>query len=349
MGQFSSTQARILVIGPAWVGDMVMAQTFLACLKNNHPEAQIDVLAPPWTRPLLARMPEVTGIIETPFGHGGLKLRDRYQLAKQFRANQYDQAITLRNAWKTALVPFLAGIPKRTGWLGEQRWGLLNDVRRLDKARYPLMVQRFAALAWPKDRELPSKLPRPTLCIDPDQREAALTQHQLKRERPILAVCPGAEFGPSKQWPENYYADVIRERVEEGWDAWIFGSKNDQPVALKIQQQVGSVHCISLAGQTSLATAIDLLSCANQVISNDSGLMHIAAALNVPLVALYGSTSADFTPPLSRDAVILQTDVSCRPCFKRTCPLQHHACMQQLTPEKALQALRAMPTVEVAA
>ncbi|WP_036995334.1 lipopolysaccharide heptosyltransferase II, partial [Pseudomonas donghuensis] len=282
---------RILIIGPSWVGDMVMAQTLFQCLKQRHPECVIDVLAPEWSRPILERMPEVRQALSFPLGHGALELATRRRIGKSL-AGQYDQAILLPNSLKSALVPFFAGIPKRTGWRGELRFGLLNDVRKLDKAKYPLMIERFMALAYPAGAELPQPYPRPRLQIQAQSRDAALAKFGLSLDRPVLALCPGAEFGEAKRWPSEHYAKVAESKIRQGWQVWLFGSKNDHAVGEAIRGRLIPglrEEASNLSGETSLAEAIDLLSCSDAVVSNDSGLMHVAAALNRPLVAVYGS------------------------------------------------------------
>jgi len=330
---------KILIIGPAWVGDMVMAQTLFMLLQHREPDVAIDVLAPAWSAPLLSRMPEVSKFIEIAITHGELKLRERYQIAKTLRANGYDQAIILPNSFKSALIPWWAKIPVRTGWLRELRGLLLNDGRRLNEKKYPLMIERCMALALATNESLPNTYPRPALCVNTELQQAALHKHGLSiSNRPILALCPGAEFGPSKRWPEEYFAEVAAKKMAEGWDIWIFGSAKDKEVVAKIIGENTS-HITNLAGRTSLAEAIDLLSLVTGVVTNDSGLMHIAAALNKPLIALYGSTSPGFTPPLTPAAKILMNKIACQPCFKRDCPLQHHRCMRELKPEQVLTSL----------
>ncbi len=332
---------NILIVGPSWVGDMVMAQTLFQCLKQRHPECAIDVLAPEWSRPILERMPEVRAALSFPLGHGALELATRRRIGKSL-AGQYDQAILLPNSLKSALVPFFAGIPKRTGWRGEFRYGLLNDVRRLDKQRYPLMIERFMALAYDKDAELPKPYPRPDLRIDPTTREAALARFGLSLDQPVLALCPGAEFGESKRWPSEHYAKVADGLIRQGWQVWLFGSKKDHPVGESIRQDLIPglrEEVTNLCGETSLAEAIDLLSCAQSVVSNDSGLMHVAAALNRPLVAVYGSTSPGFTPPLADDVEVVRLGLECSPCFDRTCRFGHYNCLRLLEPEAVVQAL----------
>jgi len=332
---------NILIIGPSWVGDMVMAQTLFVCLKRQHPDCQIDVLAPEWSRPLLERMPEVREALSFPLGHGAFELATRRRIGQQLRG-RYDQAILLPNSLKSALVPYFAGIPTRTGWRGEMRFGLLNDIRTLDKARYPLMIERFMALAYAPGAELPKPYPQPRLAIDPASRDAALERFGLSLDRPVLALCPGAEFGEAKRWPAEHYAAVADARLRQGWQVWLFGSQKDAPGGEEIREWVTpgfEEDVYNLAGRTSLAEAIDLLSCAGAVISNDSGLMHVAAALDRPLVAVYGSTSPGFTPPLASQVEVVRLGLECSPCFDRTCRFGHYDCLRLLQPSLVQEAL----------
>lgn len=333
---------RILIIGPSWVGDMVMAQTLFHVLKQRHPACVIDVLAPEWSRPILERMPQVRQALSFPLGHGALELATRRRIGKSL-AGQYDQAILLPNSLKSALVPFFAGIAQRTGWRGELRYGLLNDVRTLDKARYPLMIERFMALGYPAGAELPKPYPRPSLQIETASREAALAKFGLSLDRPVLALCPGAEFGEAKRWPSEHYAKVAEIKIREGWQVWLFGSKNDHAVGESIREWLIPglrEESVNLSGETSLAEAIDLLSCSDAVVSNDSGLMHVAAALNRPLVAVYGSTSPGFTPPLADQVEVVRLGLECSPCFDRTCRFGHYNCLRLLEPEAVASALQ---------
>jgi heptosyltransferase-2 len=332
---------NILIVGPSWVGDMVMAQTLFVCLKQRHPDCQIDVLAPDWSRPILERMPEVREALSFPMGHGVLDIAGRRRIGKSL-AGRYQQAIVLPNSLKSALVPFFAGIPRRTGWKGEMRYGLLNDIRRLDKDRYPLMIERFMALAYERDAELPKPYPRPQLRIDAASRAAALAHFGLQLDRPVLALCPGAEFGEAKRWPSEHYAKVAEIKIREGWQVWLFGSKSDHAVGEDIRSRLIPglrEEASNLAGETSLAQAIDLLSCSDAVVSNDSGLMHVAAALDRPLVAVYGSTSPGFTPPLAEQVEVVRLGLECSPCFDRTCRFGHYNCLRELKPRAVVEAL----------
>lgn len=340
---------KILIVGPSWVGDMVMAQSLFKELKRLHPDCSIDVLAPAWSKPLLERMPEVAHGIDMPVGHGQLLLKERYRLGISLRAEKYDQAILLPNSLKSALIPAFAEIETRTGWRGEWRYGLLNDIRKLDKKRYPLMVQRFIALAHPAGTELAKKaldFPLPKLVVDTALLQKVLDKYQLNKDRPILVLCPGAEFGPAKRWPEQHYAEVASQKIQAGWQVWLMGSQKDRDVCDTIkayQAADAQPHVHNLAGITALAEAIDLMSLADCVVSNDSGLMHIAAALGRPLVGVYGSTSPEFTPPLSEQVSVESVDVDCRPCFSRECPKAPESgymkCLQTLSAQKVLSAI----------
>lgn len=334
---------HFLIIGPAWVGDMVMAQSLFMSLKQLHPDCRITVMALNWTRPLLSRMPQVDHSINLPIGHGELRLSERHALGKVLRMNGYTTAIVLPNSFKSALIPYFARIPRRIGWRGEWRNLLLNDCRQLDEAALPLMVQRFVALAYRHQAELPNLIPRPQLSIDDTTRQQALATFKLEARARTLAICPGAEFGPSKQWPARHFSALCNQLIAKGWQVWIFGSANDKEFAAAILSGVDDgklAHCRNLAGSTTLAQAIDLMSAVSAVVSNDSGLMHIAAALNLPLAAIFGSTSPDFTPPLSERAKLLSTEIDCRPCFKRECPYGHLRCLTELAPERVIAALQ---------
>jgi heptosyltransferase-2 len=333
---------KILVVAPSWVGDAMLMQPMLARLKQRHANCRIDVLAPPWTAGLLHAIPEVDAVITNPFPHGALQLKARYRLGRELRAARYDQAVVLPNSLKSALVPFFAGIPLRTGFVGESRYGLLNDARKLDKAVLPYMVERFAFLAETPQGHIPRPLADPKLAISVAQRDVTLNKLALNLDRPVAVFCPGAEYGPAKRWPESYYAQLAKRFREHGYAVWLIGSGKDQPVAAQIDELSGDL-CVNLCGNTDLADAIALLGSATVVVSNDSGLMHLAAAQDKPLLALFGSSSPQFTPPLSKQARVIKIDIECSPCFKRVCPLGHFNCMMQLTPERVWQDFERLP------
>lgn len=331
-------KASILVIAPSWVGDAVLAQPLFKRLHERHRELTLDVLAPAWTCALFARMPEIRAAIESPFGHGELALRRRYALGRSLAPRRYSQAIVLPNSFKSALIPFFAAIPRRTGFVGEARWGLLNDARRLEPQALPLMAERFALLAENAGDPVKRPLAAARLSVDDAQRGATLAKLGLAPRRPVAVLCPGAEYGPAKRWPPNYFAELARMLSLAGLDVWLAGSANDAAIGDEIVRMSGN-SCINLCGKCTLAEAIDLLSCAALVVSNDSGLMHVAAALDKPLIAMYGSSSPAFTPPLSARARIVKLDLPCSPCFERVCPLGHFNCMRQLMPERILEEI----------
>jgi heptosyltransferase-2 len=333
-------QPKILIVAPSWVGDAVLSQPLLCRLKGRFPDAGIDVLAPPWTRAIYERMPQVAAVHDLPFAHGELALGKRYALARALRQHGYSRCYVLPNSLKSALIPFFARIPHRIGYTGEARWGLVNDARRLDKQALPLMIERFAALAEDENAGAVRALAEVSLRIDPAAREKALARLGLSVERKTAVLCPGAEYGPAKRWPVEYFGALAQRFSAAGWQVWIAGSKKDAAVGDAIVKAADG-QCINLCGRTSLAEAIDLMSCASHVVSNDSGLMHVAAALDRPLTAIYGSSSPAFTPPPSAHARIVKTGIDCSPCFKRECPLGHFRCMRDLTVEAVWREIAA--------
>ncbi|MGB0205272.1 MAG: lipopolysaccharide heptosyltransferase II [Neptuniibacter sp.] len=335
---------KTLVIGPSWVGDMLMSQSLYRHLKEQNPKREIDVLAPDWCRPVLARMPEISSAIAMPVGHGSLQWNTRKQIGKELSTKNYEQAFVLPNSLKSALIPWFAGIPVRTGWRGEMRYGLLNDLRVLDKQAFPLMVQRYVALSQPKTSaalEREAILP-PQLTVDLQAQQEAISAFNLQSENAI-AFCPGAEFGPAKRWPDYHYAELAKKLIADGNQIWMFGSQKDQPVCDQIIAQLSDAeqaHCNNLAGRTSLPQAIDLIATCRTAVSNDSGLMHIAAAVNTPLVALYGPTSPGFTPPLSEQASIIRLIDGFIKVRKGDADQGYHQSMIDISPDMAHSAVQ---------
>ena len=300
---------KFLIVGPSWVGDAVMAQTLYKLIKNSNKDAQIEVLSPNWSMPILERMEEVSRPIISPFNHGELKIKARFDFGKQLREEGYERAIVMTNSLKSSLIPFFAKIPVRTGWLGEMRIGLINDLRAKEMSNYPLMIEQFAKLSINPNEDLKKSLPYPSLSVDSRNLKEQLVTLGINSEKPSIAICPGAEFGPAKKWPPNYYAEVCNEYLSNSWNVLVFGSLNDEITGNSIQGGIDkelSDHFFNLIGKTSLIDVIDLLSHCKKVVTNDSGLMHIAAAVDTPLVAVYGPSSPQFTPPLIDNHVVLR-------------------------------------------
>lgn len=337
----SISPKKILIISPAWIGDIVIAQSLFKYIKHCDSEVIIDVLAPAWSHELYSVMPEINDVLTMPFGHSQLQLKKRWQLGKGLRKKNYQRAIILPNSWKSAVIPFSAHIPIRTGWLGEMRFGLLNDWRILNKKNYPMMVQRFLVLGNPKtlgNKNLDWQLYQPRLEVLITPEDKTFKNLSLIDKKPILILCPGAAYGPAKCWPAEYFAEIANYKKTKAWQVVLLGSKSDERMGNKIQKLTKNA-CINLIGKTSLLEALNILSFATLVISNDSGLMHLTAALDRPLIALYGSSSPEFTPPLSKKAKIIYLKLSCSPCFERECPLVHFKCLKQLTPQIVLNAI----------
>jgi len=322
-----------------------MAQSLFMTLCANNPGVQISVLAPEWTRPLLQRMPQVQQTIGLPFGHGDLAWSKRREIAREIQKQRFDQAIVLPGSLKSALIPFWAKIPQRIGFRGEMRYGLLNDIRPLDKSKLPRTVQRFVALGSPIESVLPDELPSPRLNVAVTEITKALTRLNIEiKDQPILALCPGAEYGPAKRWPASHFAELAQAQIEKGWQIWLFGSDKDASITQSINEKTDN-KCLDLAGSTTLPEAVDLMSLAKVVVSNDSGLMHVAAALDKKVIALYGSSSPDFTPPLHAQAEIMSLNLDCSPCFKRECPLGHLNCLNNLSPNSVARRINENSTI----
>ncbi|MBK0391462.1 lipopolysaccharide heptosyltransferase II [Ramlibacter algicola] len=328
---------RSLVIAPQWIGDAVMTEPLLRRLR--HRGEDLTVGAVPWVAPVYRAMPEVGRVIEFPFQHGGLQFGARRRLARDLEGH-FDAAYVLPNSLKSALLPFLASIPKRIGYLGEARVGLLTH-RLKNPANKPPMVAFYSALSGDRDG---LEQDRPRLHVPRVEVEAALQAHGLQ-ERGYVVFAPGAEFGPSKRWPDKHYAALA---ASLDVPIVLLGSGKDREVADRIVQGAPSARCLNLAGQTKLEQAFALIAGAQAMASNDSGLMHVAAALAVPQVALFGSSSPLHTPPLNDRAQVVwlkddptyQPPLDCAPCFQRECPLGHHRCLEDVAPQRVAQLLR---------
>ncbi|HYD80967.1 MAG TPA: lipopolysaccharide heptosyltransferase II [Paucimonas sp.] len=335
---------RTLVISPNWIGDAVMAQPLLRLLRERDPACPIDVLAPAWVAPVWRAVGEVDTVIEAPFKHGKLQWAERREFARRLRERGYAQAYVLPNTLKFALIPWLAGIPRRIGYKGEMRYGLINVMHHDDKRAPRPMVSFYAALATAPASSAPppSALPRPALTVSSAQLEGTIAQFGLRGAAPLVVFAPGAEFGAAKRWPASHFAGLAEKVLHAHPTARIalLGSPKDKEVCDAIA--ASAPHVVSLAGETTLDQAIALIAAADAVVSNDSGLLHIASALNRPIVALYGPTDPGHAPPFSDVAASLSLQLDCAPCRQRECPLGHQRCMQELSTEMAWRPLQAM-------
>ena len=326
-----------LIVGPSWVGDMVIAQALFKRMKAEMPERALDVLAPAWSLPIVARMPEIRRGIASQTGHAEVGLGKRRQIARTLRAEGYAQAIVLPRSFKAALIPWLAGIPRRTGYRGESRFFLINDRRPFDKAMLDQTVKRFVALGGSEGSTFDS-LPEPALAVSKPHQSGLLRELSLTTERPVVAMMPGAEYGPAKCWPLEHFAELARALDQQGSAVWVLGSAKDAAAGAFI---AGQSRAQNLCGKTSLEDAIDLLALCQQAVSNDSGLMHIAAAVGSHVHSIYGSSSPGFTPPLTAKRTIHYLGLECSPCFKRECPLGHLNCLKGIAPEAVRQSIAA--------
>jgi heptosyltransferase-2 len=323
----------ILIVGPSWIGDMVMAQSLMKVIKINQPDVAIDVLAPKWSLGILARMPEVRDGIALDVKHGELGFGKRYQTGKSLRAKQYKQAYILPKTLKSALVPYFANIPVRTGFFGEMRFGLINDVKPLDKAVLDQTVKKYASLAQPSNQTI--LIPFPELKANTDNAKFLLEKYKVNNQKLLVSFMPGAEYGPAKQWPVSHFADLAQKINQIGGQVLIFGSDKDRAGGDVIAESNSNV--INLCGKTTIEDAVDLIGSTDIAVTNDSGLMHVAASVGIPLVSIYGSSSPLYTPPLTEKAIVEWLELDCAPCFKRECPLQHLNCLTQITAQNVFK------------
>jgi len=316
---------------------MVMAQALFKILKVQQPEQAIDVLAPVWSLPIVARMPEVRNGLASEIKHGEFGFAKRKRMAETLRAEHYERAIILPRSFKSALIPWFARIPKRTGYRGESRFGLINDVRTFDRKVLDQTVKRFIALGIDDGQPLPP-VAFPSLSIDRERQGNLLDALKLETERPVVAMMPGAEYGPAKCWPLDHFAELARKLQRAGYAVWVMGSSKDADAGQYVAEQSSAVN---LCGKTSLEDVIDLLGAAEQAVSNDSGLMHVAAAVGLHVHAVYGSSTPDFTPPLTDTCDVHYLRLDCSPCFQRECPLGHLNCLNDLLPDAVFARVNA--------
>jgi len=332
---------KILVISPSWIGDAVMAQSLYKMIKKDSPETILEILAPGWTLAIHKRMLEVDASILSPFNHGELSLKKRFLFSKAIREKEYDQAIILTNSFKSALIPFFAKVPVRTGWLGEQRYGVINDIRDDSERNDLRMIDRFAALNPADNPFLKESIPYPQLSFDQFNVDLLTNRFGISLAKRTIALCPGAEFGVSKRWPTYYFSVVASYFLRIGWNAIILGSERDSSIAAEIVEGVleDKTSLFDLTGKTSIEDALDLLSISKLVLTNDSGLMHLAAGVGTPLVALYGPTSPKLTPPLISKSRILSENTKSSKARTGDRMDGYHSSLVAIRPDRAIAAL----------
>jgi heptosyltransferase II len=345
---------RILIIAPNWIGDAVMSQPLLALLKAQDPTGRIEVLAPGATAPVYQAMPEVAEVLSAQNISGKLQLRMRWRLGRLLARRKFDRCYVLPNSAKSALAPWFARIPQRIGHRGEARVGLLNkrhDPRparqrlpgeegRVERTLRMPMVEHYAQLAFAPGAALPGAVADPILAVPAGRQIEVREKFGIHNQGPVMVLCPGAEYGPAKRWPPRHFA-ALAVLMRERWpntQVLMLGSAKERPLATEIAALSGQ-PLRNLCGETSLPEALALIALAHGVVSNDSGLMHVAAALRRPQVALFGSSDPRHTPPRSPLAQIQWLELACSPCFERQCPLGHLDCLNKLTPARAFESL----------
>jgi len=336
MAQEMAQESPILLVPYMWIGDFVRCHSVVRLLKARFPNRPVDVLTTTLCAPLLDYMPGVRKGIVWDLPRRRLALKEHWSLATRLAAERHGSVLVMPRTWKSALAPFLAGIPERTGFAGEARFGLLNDLRFGEK-RLPRMIDRCGALALPKGSALPADWPKPELDVPAQEAAEWRTRGRLPYEgRPVVALAPGA-VGPSKRW--TYFPELAQKLTAEGFAIWVLGSPAEAPLAAEIVGAAGPAARDLTSND--LRNAILALKCAGACVSNDSGLVHVAAAMGAPTIGIFGPTSPWHWAPLNPLAAVIETltDVPCRPCHKPTCRLIHHRCMRDIPAAQVLPAV----------
>jgi len=340
MNDHASRESRgspILVVPYMWIGDFVRCHSVVKLLKARFPDRPVDVLSTTLCAPLTDYMPGLRRAIVVDLPRSRIAVTDQLALARRLQRENYGTALIMSRTWKSALAPFLARIPERTGFVGEMRFGLLNDLRHGER-RLPRMVDRCAALALPREAELPPAWPLPELKVARAEIESWRREHGLALDsRPVVVLAPGA-VGPSKRWPASAYAAAARHLIAEGFAVWVVGGPEEKTLAAEI---IGATTARDLTGH-DLRNAILALAAAAVAVSNDSGLLHVAAALGTPAIGIFGPTSPWHWAPLNPLAATIESksEVECRPCHKPVCRFGHHRCMRDIPPDQVLAAVR---------
>jgi heptosyltransferase II len=332
-------ESPILIVPYMWIGDFVRCHTVIKLLKGRFPSRPIDVLTTSLVAPLLDYMPEVRRGVVMDLPRKRLAMGRHYELAQRLRRERYGQVLVMPRTWKSALAPYLAGIPNRTGFVGEARFGLINDLRWGER-HLPRMVDRCALLALAKSETKPADWPLPELCV-PAAEIASWRQRLglVTDGRSVVAFAPGA-VGPSKRWPSRQYAELARQLTTQGHSVWVIGGPGEKDLAAEIAR-MDQARIRDLTG-ADLRNAILALAAASAAVSNDSGLLHVAAALGTPAIGIFGPTSPWHWAPLNPLSAVIETasGLPCRPCHKPVCRLRHHRCMLDISVDKVAIAAR---------
>ncbi|MEP9351165.1 lipopolysaccharide heptosyltransferase II [Xanthobacter sp. KR7-225] len=325
----------LLLVGPAWVGDMVMAASLVEVLRLRDPGRPVDVIAPPAALPIARMIRGVRRTIPLGLGHGELGLLARWRAGRALREEGYSKAIILPRAFKAAIIPFAAGIPERVGYKAELRSPLLTDARADRDRKSARTIDRFVALGLPEAAPA-APAPRPRLYLPDGMADLAAGKFPLPGPGPVLALCPGAEYGPSKRWPAEKFASLAARAAAAGWHVRVVGSAKEAPAGAVIAAAAPGIE--DLTGRTTLMEAAAVLAAASVVVTNDSGLMHVASALDRRVVAVFGSSSEKMTPPTAPGARVISRPLPCRPCMKRECPLGTLACLEGIDAREVFDA-----------
>ena len=333
----SGDRSPILIVPYLWIGDFVRCHSVVKLLRQRFPDRPVDMLASTLCAPLTDYMPGLRKAVVADLPRSRLALGQQKALAERLRREGYGTALIMPRTWKACLAPYFAGVPERTGFVGEARFFLLNDLRYGEK-KLPRMVDRCGALALPPDATLPADWPLPELKVSREETKAWRQKRGLGGDdRPVVALAPGA-VGPAKRWPKDYYAAVARKLLDEGFAVWILGGPGEKTLAADI---VEDTQARDLTG-SDLREAVLALACATAAVSNDSGLLHVAAALGTSAIGIFGPTNPWHWAPLNPLAATMETatKLDCRPCHKPVCRLVHHRCMRDIAPEEVISTVQ---------
>jgi len=337
VAQDAPATSPILIVPYMWIGDFVRCHSVVKLLKQRFPDRPVDMLATTLCAPLADYMPGLRQAIVADLPRGRLALAQQRSLAQRFKREGYGSVLVMPRTWKSALAPFFAGIPQRIGFVGEGRFILINELR-FGERELPRMVDRCAALALPAGAKMPDGWPQPELRVPTAAAEAWRRERGLSPDsRPVVALAPGA-VGPSKRWPSAAYGELCRRLLAAGLAVWVLGGPGEKALASEI---VGDSEARDLTGH-DLRDAILALASAAVAVSNDSGLLHVAAAVGTPSIGIFGPTSPWHWAPLNPLAATIaaQSELPCRPCHKPVCRLGHHRCMRDIPADDVLAATR---------